>query len=163
MSPPISFGYIIEKVTRQITYPREWISSRQTNDGYSFWRRIFIVATQSADPLQVGGTTMLYSGILPYTAISSFNQIPNYWSIAYVTGTGIKEIPYDIYNLVGMMAAMPILSTAGDFPFGNSWFKQHVVVCGRYLSIYRHNGFGDVLIILRSYQGIQGSDKRNSK
>jgi hypothetical protein len=101
---------------KQIKYPKEWISSRKTSDGYTFYRRIFIVPTQSADPLQMGGETMLYSGVLPYTNMLGYNTIPNYWSIAYCTG--YDDLPYDLIDIIGKMASIPLLLIAGDIPYG---------------------------------------------
>ena len=101
---------------KQVTYPKEWLSTRKTNDGYTYYRRMFIVPTQSTDPLQATSVSVLYHGVLPYTNLMGFVSVPNYWDTIYCTG--FDEVPYDILNWIGMVAALPILMILGDIIYG---------------------------------------------
>jgi hypothetical protein len=101
---------------RQINFPSSWLSSRKTNDGFGYFRRIFIVPTQTADPLQMKGEVMLYSGVLPFTNMLGYASIPNYWNVEYVTG--LPELPHDLVDIIGKLAAIQVLGIAGDIPYG---------------------------------------------
>jgi len=108
------YGYL--GTIKQIGFPKEWITGRRTSDGYTYFRRVFIVPTQSADPLAVRGETLLYSGVIPYTNMMGFGTIPSYWAVKYLTG--LHDLHYDLVDIVGSLASIPILAIAGDIPFG---------------------------------------------
>jgi len=101
---------------KQVQYPREWLSSRRTNDGYTFFRRIFTVPAQTTQPLAVGGQTLLFHGILPYTNMLGYQTIPNYWNVVYVTG--YDKLPFDLLELVGKIAAIGVMAVGGDIGLG---------------------------------------------
>lgn len=95
--------------TRQVHYPRAWLSTRKTSDGKTYSRQINLVPTQNTSQ----SDAIIYSGIMPQAGFfSGHSQIPNYWNVAYVTG--YDEIPYDIMQALGMLAAFPILGLLGD-------------------------------------------------
>lgn len=102
---------------RQIEYPSGWLTSRKTSDGETFYRRIFIVPVQSSE-IVTQGASILYSGVLPYTALTSFRNIPNYWTCVYCTG--FEKVPQDLLDLIGKLAAINILNIAGDLVLGKS-------------------------------------------
>jgi hypothetical protein len=97
---------------RQIQYPKEWLSARKTSDGESFYRNFYIVPNQGA------ATTgsLVYNGIIPYIGISSYDQIPNYWTTKYVTG--FDRVPRDLMNIIGKLAAINVLELIGDLALG---------------------------------------------
>lgn len=102
---------------RQLDYPPGWLTSRKTSDGETYFRRMFVVPTQSAE-VTTQGASILYSGVLPYTSLTSFRNIPNYWSVTYCTGFG--KIPLDLADLIGKVAAIGIFNIAGDIALGQS-------------------------------------------
>jgi len=102
--------------TRQVKYPKEWLSSRKTNDGFTFFRRIFTVPAQTTEPLGVGGQTILFHGVLPYTNMLGYQTIPNYWNVVYVTG--YDKLPYDLLEIIGKLAAIGVMHVGGDIGLG---------------------------------------------
>lgn len=100
---------------RQIDYPQGWLTSKRTSDGETYARKIFMVPTQSAE-VTTNGASILYSGVLPYTSLTSFNTIPNYWSVVYCTG--FKKIPEDLLDIIGKLAAIGLFNIGGDIALG---------------------------------------------
>jgi hypothetical protein len=105
---PISLnGYL--GTTKQVQYPKQWLSVRKTSDGQTFSREINIVPTQNSTHNEL----IIYGGILPQTGlIGAYNTIPNYWNIKYISGFDV--IPSDIAQAIGMLASFPILGILGD-------------------------------------------------
>lgn len=102
---------------KQLEYPSQWLSSRKTSDGETFYRRIFIIPTQSAT-VEMSGVSMLYSGVLPNVGMAGYQHLPNYWHAEYITGFDV--IPQDIIDVVGKLAAIGIFNIAGDIALGQA-------------------------------------------
>lgn len=113
VSPIKLTGYLGQ--VKQLEYPSQWLSSRKTSDGETYYRRIFIVPTQQATVTQTG-VSMLYSGVLPNIGMLNWNYIPNYWSVSYCTG--FDKIPMDIIDVIGKLASVGIFNIAGDLVLG---------------------------------------------
>lgn len=95
--------------TRQVNYPKDWMSVKTTTDGKSYSRQINLVPTQNSSQ----SDAIIYSGIMPQAGFfSGHGSIPNYWSIKYITG--FDEVPADITHTIGMLASLPILGILGD-------------------------------------------------
>ena len=97
---------------RQISYPFQWLSQKISDDDKNLNRQFYIVPN-------VGAATtgsLVYNGVIPYIGISSYDQIPNYWTVSYITG--FNKIPRDLLNLVGKLAAVNILVIAGNLVLG---------------------------------------------
>lgn len=107
---------------QQLEYPSQWLSSRKTSDGETYYRRIFIVPTQQATVSQTG-VSMLYSGVLPNIGMLNWNHIPNYWSVTYCTG--FEKIPRDIVDVVGKLASIGIFNIAGDLVLGTAGIANY--------------------------------------
>jgi hypothetical protein len=103
---------------RQIDYPEGWLVCKRTTEGAGYWRRIFVVPSQSTDPTMGGGNSILYSGVLPWTSMTSFKAIPNYWSCVYATG--FDRVPRDLLDIIGKSAAISIFDIAGDIALGQA-------------------------------------------
>ena len=102
---------------KQLEYPKQWLCSRLTSDMETFYRRIFIVPTQSA-VVEMTGESMLYSGVLPNLGMMGYKTLPNYWNVEYCTG--FEKIPFDIIDVIGKLAAIGIFNVAGDIALGQS-------------------------------------------
>jgi len=107
---------------KQLEYPTEWLTSRKTSDHQNYYKRIFIVPFQNAMQ-SVGGSSILYSGVLPYTNMMGFNTIPNYFIVTYCTG--FDRIPSDLFHVIGMMAAIGVFNIAGDIVFGQPGLSNY--------------------------------------
>ncbi len=110
---PVSlFGFLNN--VRQIVFPDSWISSRQTNDGKSYFRRVNIVpGGGSKSPTT---NSVVYSGITPQLGLLGFSGIPDYWRVNYQTG--FDKVPNNIIQVVAKLAALPALAILGDFILG---------------------------------------------
>lgn len=102
---------------RQLEYPSVWLSSRTSTDNETFYRRVFVIPTQSAT-VEVNGVSMLYSGIMPNIGMLNWQNIPNYWNVTYCTGFMI--IPHDIIDVIGKLASIGIFNVAGDIVLGQA-------------------------------------------
>lgn len=102
---------------QQLKYPSQWLVSRKTSDNETFYRKLFVVPTQSGT-VQTSGVSMLYSGVLPNIGMMNWKYIPNYWSASYITG--FKNVPRDIMDVVGKIASIGILNVAGDIVLGTA-------------------------------------------
>lgn len=110
---PVVCGVSVEGfvgTVRQVTYPKEWISTKKTDeDLYS--RLIHIVPSTNAGYHQ---TAAVYSGLYPnYGWIAGGNNTPNYWTIEYITGFK-KKLPADLESAICMLAAINVLTVANE-------------------------------------------------
>ncbi|NCB02938.1 MAG: hypothetical protein EOM67_12330 [Spirochaetia bacterium] len=113
---PVSLTGFLGQV-KQLQYPSQWLVSRKTSDGETYYRKLFVVPTQSAT-VQTQGVSMLYSGVLPNVGMMNWKYIPNYWTAEYVTG--FEKVPRDIMDVVGKIATIGILNVAGDIVLGTA-------------------------------------------
>jgi len=98
----------------QIKYPPEWLNSKKDSEGHYF-KKIHIIPTGST----VGNSSsVILSGITAYYGMASYSDIPNYFTMQYVTGYDIDQMPYDVVDLVGKMAAIKLFHQAGDLILG---------------------------------------------
>jgi hypothetical protein len=146
-------GFIGE--TKQISYPKEWLSVRQTNDGELYHRHIYLVpSTNSPTNHQV-----VFTGITPHIALTASPQVPNYWHMEYVTG--FCKTPSDLYNFIGMLAAINIFYLMGDIILGKPGIaSQSIGIDGLSQSNSAHNmGYGNrIKGYLQLMNGVNGKD-----
>lgn len=102
---------------KQLEYPSQWLSSRKTSDGETYYRRLFIVPAQNAE-VSATGVSVLYSGVLPNIGMAGMRYIPNYWYVEYCTG--FDRIPQDILDVVGKLASLGLFNIAGDIALGQA-------------------------------------------
>lgn len=100
----------------QIRYPKEWLSTKKTTDGHSFYRNMFLLPN-------VGGyqqgteSGVSFNGIFGANLLwKSRTFIPNYWRVTYITG--FDKVPDDILNCIGMAASINVFHIAGDLILG---------------------------------------------
>lgn len=122
VSYPVAKAYSLEGylgTTKQVTYPKAWLSVRKTSDGRTYDRNMYLVPAQST----VSDASAVYSGLLPNLGwFRTFGTIPNYWTLKYITGFPGNKIPNDILQAMGMLAAMPMLGVMSDLVLGTSTF-----------------------------------------
>ena len=102
---------------KQLEYPFEWLTSRKTNDGETYYRRVFLVPVQGGE-VTTTAASVLYSGVLPSLGLNGWREIPNYWTIEYCTG--FDTIPEDLLDVVGKLASLGIFNIAGDIALGQA-------------------------------------------
>lgn len=99
----------------QIVYPESWLSSRMTSEFYHE-RQIFVVPVTKG--VIEGSGEVILSGITAQTGLHTFRNIPNYWTVQYITG--YDKIPYDLMNVVGKMASIGVFNVLGDIVLGQA-------------------------------------------
>lgn len=98
----------------QIRYPQEWLNSKKDSEGH-YYKKLHIVPTGST----VGNSSsVILSGITAYYGMSANNDIPNYFTVQYLTGFDNDQLPLDIIDLVGKYSAIKLFNLAGDLVFG---------------------------------------------
>lgn len=126
VNTPLSLTGFYRKI-EQISYPKEWLGSSRNDDGI-YMKRMSIVPTSgsavgtSQDILLTGITSSFFGspGIVA--------TLPDYWELQYVTGFDVDHYPSDIINVVGMMAAIPVLAIAGDLILGAGIASQSLSI-----------------------------------
>jgi len=120
-------GYI--GLTKQISYPKEWLSARKTSDGELYHRHIYLVpSTNSPTSHQV-----VYTGASPHLSLMGNAQVPNYWHLEYETG--FCKTPNDLLNFIGMLAAINLFHIMGDLILGAGIASQSIGIDGLSQSI----------------------------
>jgi len=101
---------------RQVTYQKEWISIKKTNDPIGRHRAIRIVPNQTAF---VQNVAVAFSGIYPHLGFLGSKSVPNYWKLKYTTGWDEWDIPEDIKFAIALMASTNLLTflSTGMNPF----------------------------------------------
>jgi hypothetical protein len=100
-------GYL--NTTKQVTYPKQWLSSRQTSDKILYHRNVYIVPAGDATGIT---QAQLFAGIIPNLSYLGYGRIPNYWTVRYVTG--FDRIPDMLIEIIGKLAAINILRLISD-------------------------------------------------
>ena len=92
---------------KQVSYPEEWLTTRTTNDGETYHRRVHLIPVGSTE-----GQTITFNGLMPYVGFRGTNFIPDYWKVAYCTG--FDHVPEDILIAIGKYASILIFHQLGD-------------------------------------------------
>ncbi len=111
----------------QIVYPPEWLSTYENSEP-QFSKEIGVVPTGSSSV--TGNFDVILTGITAYLGLQRYELIPNYWNLQYTTGYAANELPYDILNVIGKSAAIPILAIAGDLILGAGIARQSLSIDG---------------------------------
>ena len=98
----------------QIHYPEGWLQMRRSTEN-RYYRQFSVIPNGSVINADAN---VILTGISAQYGLTSYPQIPNYWTIQYETGFPIDKLPYDILNLVGMLASIPIFVMLGDLVLG---------------------------------------------
>ena len=97
---------------QQIEYPRQWLTTQQIAGDDVAAKQIHIV------PGMTTGQTnsVLVYGLIPQIGMLSYQFIPDYWHAFYETG--FSQIPQDILNVIGKLAALNLFVILGDLILG---------------------------------------------
>lgn len=110
LSPISMEGKIGKQV--QIRFPKEWLSAKQSNVE-DYHRRINLIPNQGGDASAIGVT---YRGGLPYWGLTNYHNIPQYWTLNYITG--FNKLPQDLISFISKYAAINIFFIASDLILG---------------------------------------------
>ncbi len=123
---PLALIGFLNKI-EQIIYPPEWLLTKESNQG-EYNHSISVVPNGVSST--VGNFDVVLTGITAYLGLQRYALIPNYWTLQYETGYACNEIPYDIINIIGKLAAIPLLNIAGDLILGAGIARQSLSIDG---------------------------------
>ena len=101
----------------QIIYPQEWLMYEEDYDRIGK-RRMSVVPTGASTT--IANSDVILTGITTQIGFQKFTNIPDYWSIQYITGFDLNNMPTDLINVVGKLASTNILNIAGDLILGSA-------------------------------------------
>lgn len=113
---PMALTGMLNKA-EQIIYPQAWLMCERSIDGIGK-RRMSVVPTGASTTK--ANADVILTGITTQIGFQKFENIPDYWSIQYITGFDIDKMPADLINLVGKVAAFGPLGIAGDMILGSA-------------------------------------------
>jgi len=123
---PLTLIGLLNKI-EQIVYPPEWLLTKESNQAE-------YIQGMSIVPNGVSSTTgnfdVVLTGITAYLGLQRYKQIPHYWTMQYETGYGPQELPYDIINVIGKLASIPLFNIAGDLILGAGIARQSLSIDG---------------------------------
>lgn len=106
-------GYLGE--SKQISYPKEWLSVKKSSDNRSFSREFRITPNTASMTFSNSQSILVMGSAYPILNWWRTNRyVPNYWQLKYMTGFPDDKIPSDILQAVGMIATIPLLGIASD-------------------------------------------------
>lgn len=113
---PVSCALSLEgflNTTKQVTYPREWLTVKKNGDEKLNHRALYIVPAGSTTSIS---SSVIFAGIVPQLGYLGSRSIPYYWTAVYTTGFDV--IPQDILGAIGKLASIPLLLQAGENALG---------------------------------------------
>jgi hypothetical protein len=114
---------------QQIEFPPEWLSAKRTTDEGGYHRAIYLIPTTGA----AKSNSVVYSGISPQLGWFGQKTVPNYWTIKYCTS--FENVPEDIIDAVGKLAAINVFHQLGDIILGAGIASQSIGIDGLSQSI----------------------------
>lgn len=135
---------------KQVEYPEAWLSNRTSSDN-TYYRAMHVVPNGAT---VAGSADVILLGVYSQRGYMGYRTIPNYWTIQYDTGYKYNEIPSDLLNMIGMMAAIPLLAIAGDLILGAGIASQSLSIDGLSRSISStssatNSGYGSRIVEYR--------------
>jgi len=101
--------------TKQVTYPKGWLSVKTSNTQDDVHRQINLVPAGSST---THSEALTISGVVPQLGYAGWKDIPNYWKVRYVTG--FTKMPAELVDIVGKLAAIQLFNIAGDLILGSA-------------------------------------------
>jgi hypothetical protein len=115
----------------QIIYPENWLQEHTSSEN-RVYRQFAVVPNGS---VVNADAAVIFTGVSAMYGLRSYPQIPNYWYIQYETGYLLNEVPQDITNLVGLMAAIQVFVLLGDLVLGGGVSSASIGIDGLSQSI----------------------------
>jgi len=115
VSKPLSFIGFLNGI-EQIKYPLDWLNTKKDSEGH-YYKKIHLIPTGSTTSR--ANADIILTGITAYLGLTSYGQVPNYFSLQYLTGYDYNDLPTDLLNVVGKFSAINILNLTGDIILGS--------------------------------------------
>lgn len=111
---PLSFiGYL--NGIEQIKYPLSWCNTKKDREGH-YYRKIHLIPTGSV--ASKSSADIILTGITAYLGLTSYGQVPNYFTVQYITGYSYSDLPRDLMSVLGKIAAIQLFALMGDIVLG---------------------------------------------
>lgn len=131
VSTPLAMVGLLNSIS-QIIYPKEWLKSSFSSEGYQN-KRISVVPN-GATTANTSGDVIL-TGMMSQIGMQRMSNIPDYWTVQYVSGFSYKNIPTDLINVVGKYGSLGVFSVMGDIVLGSGIANMSLSVDGLSQSI----------------------------
>jgi len=115
VASPLSLTGYLNNV-EQIKYPKDWLNTKKDNEGH-YYKKISLIPTGSTTSR--ANADIILTGITAYLGLTSYGQVPNYFTVQYITGYDYDDLPMDLINLVGKLAAIGLFAVLGDIILGS--------------------------------------------
>ncbi len=115
VAKPLSFIGFLNGI-EQIKYPLDWLNTKKDSEGH-YYKKIHLIPTGSTTSR--ANADIILTGITAYLGLTSYGQVPNYFSLQYITGYDYDDVPMDLLNLVGKLASVGIFAMLGDLILGS--------------------------------------------
>lgn len=106
-------------------YPAHWLTVNKSSTFVAARQIVLVpnsnISEQSLSNAMFGATSMATMGL------HTRDQIGSYWSIKYITGWSHEEVPFDIINLIGKVAAVGLFNVIGDIILGKPGVSNYSV------------------------------------
>ena len=132
-SYPVNKAFEVEGTlngVKQITYPIEWLSTKETTQKDQMYRQIYLVPNAGTANIE-----SIYMGITPHLGLLGTKFIPHYWKVTYCAGYGYSNLPEDLLNFIGKLAAINVFHIMGDLILGAGIASQSIGIDGLSQSI----------------------------
>lgn len=111
--------------TKQTEFPLEWTSKFEESEEDLLRRTVHIVPSGS---VTAQTNSVVFVGITPNAGFYGTPNVPNYWRVKYCTG--FNNIPTELIDLVGKIAAIQIFAITGDIVLGSGIAAQSLSLDG---------------------------------
>ncbi len=99
--------------TKVTEYPLEWMSAARNSDPQSLPPRQIRLVPNRGGIAHYNG--YMYTGYSMYSfSMMNGRQVPNYWTLGYVTGWLPGKIPQELVNVIGKLAAVYTIASVGE-------------------------------------------------
>lgn len=116
VAKPLSFiGYL--NGIEQIKYPLDWVNTKKDSEG-NYSKKMHLIPTGSTTSR--ANADIILTGITAYLGLTSYGQVPNYFTVQYITGYNYDDLPMDLLNIVGKYASINVFTILGDIPLGSA-------------------------------------------
>jgi hypothetical protein len=143
--------------TKTVIYPRQWLTTRQTTDGFSYERSVSVVPNGNAS---LTGMMAVAFTSLSLSTFARRDFIPHYWQLTYKTG--LNPIPADLIQLLGRRAALAIYYQLAGVVIGAGLASTSISLDGLSQSVSASNPYSAVIrgyeeAIKASMSGLQST------
>ena len=136
---PLSLSGFLNGI-EQIRYPGDWLNIKKDSEG-NYYKKIHIIPTGA---LSGSSGSVLLSGITAYYGMTAYNDLPNYFTVQYLTGFDTDKIPADLIDLVGKFAAIKLFEQLGDVILGSGSLSSiSMSIDGLSQSVSNQGGYGN--------------------